>query len=255
MSSVQLSEGIKFLAQNGFNLFSITSCRSLPDKIINFFDEQNIEINKFSKLVTIGSGGKRLWEALNSIEIDPIHPVNCFTLNIMDEFLKTYLHGAKIIPLFPKLTNPGVATNPIHFPIQELGHWVGWSHPSPLGKGIHPKYGLWFAYRNAFLTDLDLPETLRLSDNSPCTACERKPCIKACPPNAVSKIVETLTDFDLKTCLQFRLKEDSKCENRCLARMSCPIGREHQYTKEQMTHHYSRSLSTVREKYIKYVYN
>ncbi len=239
-----LSQGVQFLSQNGYNLFSITASSSLPQDILDDLAAQNIDFGKFSSLITIGSGGRQLWKALDNENRDPIDPVNCFTERIVPEFIKTYLKGSEIVPLFPKRLP--------RFPIQTFTHWLGWTHPTPLGKNIHKEFGVWHAYRSVFLATLNLPETSRQIFNSPCATCEDKPCIKACPSGAVSEIAETLGDFNKKTCLPFRLEENSICQDRCLARLACPYAREHKYTTEQIVHHYSYSRKVIQERYPEY---
>jgi hypothetical protein len=51
----------------------------------------------------------------------------------------------------------------------------------------------------------------------------------------------------LELCILYRLKADSRCEARCLARISCPVGRHCRYTAEQMAYYYGVSLETLRE--------
>ena len=210
---------------------------------MEFFHSRKIDLKKYPTLVTIGSGGKRLWEAIHSSPADPEHPVNHFTATIVNEFIKTYLNTDDIITAFP--------SQPPRFPIQTFAHWLGWAHPTPLGKNIHKEFGLWHAYRSAFLTTLDLPETPREMFPSPCDTCEDKPCIKVCPAQAVGEIMQTLADFDKKKCFTFRLKENSICSDRCISRIACPIAREHKYTMPQMNHHYSRSRRSIIEKHNK----
>jgi len=239
MTTDHLSQGIKFLSENGFNLFSIISCSSLSEDFIEYLDKENIDLNKFSNIILIGSGGKRLWEAMHTLPVEPTHPINHFTSKIIDAFIKTYLNATEIISLFPK--------KPHHFPVQLLGQWVGWNHPSPLGIGIHNKFGLWNAYRSAFMTALDLPETPKEKTISPCSTCIDKPCIKICPAGALTEVKQTIKNFDIVKCSQYRLNKDSNCQIRCLSRMACPVSRKHMYTEPQMAHHYSRSLEVIRQ--------
>jgi epoxyqueuosine reductase len=124
--------------------------------------------------------------------------------------------------------------------LQQLGELAGWSHPSPLGQGINPTYGVWFAYRAVFLTTAELPLTGGAPRPSPCDACLDKPCLSACPAGAVQP-----ARFDIDGCANYRLQPASPCADRCLARMACPYFPEHRYSLEQIRYHYGRSLETL----------
>ena len=136
-----------------------------------------------------------------------------------------------------RLLYPG----PLPLPLQQLGALAGWHHPSPLGLGIHPHYGLWFAYRAALLTDAELALTPRLEAASPCASCADKPCVSACPVGAVS--VDAA--FDLNACVDWRLRPDSSCRAGCAARQACPAGAQWRYTPEQTGYHAHRSLAAL----------
>lgn len=256
MNRDRLSQGVKFLSENGFNIFSSAASRALPEDTRKFFNARKIDLKKYPTIVVIGSGGRRLWEAMHCSPMDPENPVNHFTLRIVNEFIKTYLNNDDIVTVFP--------SQPPRFPIQTFAHWLGWAHPTPLGKNVHKEFGSWHAYRSAFLTTLDLPrqprqkagggispETPRERLESPCDTCEDRPCVKGCPSKAVGEVKRTLADFDKKKCLTFRLKENSPCRDRCLARIACPVGREHKYTMRQMNHHYLKSRRSIIEKHNK----
>ncbi|GIS88980.1 MAG: hypothetical protein CM1200mP18_16900 [Gammaproteobacteria bacterium] len=43
--------------------------------------------------------------------------------------------------------------------LQKLGKFAGWSHPSPIGIDLHPRYGPWFAFRAVFLINTPCRQT------------------------------------------------------------------------------------------------
>jgi len=99
--------------------------------------------------------------------------------------------------------------------------------PSVMGPLIHPRYGLWHAYRGA----LSFPERLDLPPRDegtrrPCDDCEARPCLAPCPVGAVREGA-----FDAAGCADW-LAERPRCDCReagCLARRACPVGRDHVY--------------------------
>jgi hypothetical protein len=121
---------------------------------------------------------------------------------------------------------------------------------SPLGLGIRPDCGPWFAVRAALL--LPLPQAARAfldrrfprlaANASPCTTCLDKPCIAACPAHAVTNDAP----FNLKACVNFRAGNHSPCASTCLARLACPVGRDYRYDEAQIAYHYERALVTIR---------
>ncbi len=99
-------------------------------------------------------------------------PVDHFSLVMTQRFIVDFLSAPPVLMLYPTGYN---------IPLQRLGALAGWHHPSLLGLGINGTYGIWFAYRAAFLTTLPLPAIQHSPIRpSPCDTCPDKPCIKAC---------------------------------------------------------------------------
>jgi len=106
--------------------------------------------------------------------------------------------------------------------------------PSPLGILMHPRYGLWHAYRGALLFDV------RISIQPPaeaihlCDLCVGKPCMKSCPVGAHSE-----SGFAYKSCVEHvRSPAGEACRERgCLDRNACPEGAGYRYPADAQAFH------------------
>ena len=115
-------------------------------------------------------------------------------------------------------------------------------HPSPIGLLIHPRWGLWHAYRGALLFHerIELPAVEARA--SPCTSCSVRPCLFACPVNAFG------TDgFNFAACATHVASvEGSDCRERgCRARRACPVGTKYIYPAGQMQFHMDAFIRSV----------
>jgi len=139
-------------------------------------------------------------------------------------------------------------------PLILLGELANWSTPSPLGLGLHARYGPWVAYRALVKTTspLQIHDATTEIDNtgnhrsfysatSPCIRCESKACVSACPGNAVS----VTASFDIGQCANYRIKENSNCKEKCHARTACPVGAEFRYSDEQQAYHMRHALQAL----------
>lgn len=234
MTSVEA--GFQFLKKNGLNLISVMNCVDLPARTLKFMQGSGIPIIDYRRLVLIGHGGRCMWQTLKAHGMDSANPIDRYSIFLTQQFISTYLDNAAVLWLYPTLQYV--------VPLQQLGEFAGWSFPSPLGSGISSEYGVWFAYRAAFLINAELPLTFSTSAPSPCNNCFKKPCVSACPVNAVQ-----VESFALESCIDHRLSLDSPCADRCPARLACPIHPEHRYTLEQIRYHYRCSLAALHDWY------
>lgn len=107
---------------------------------------------------------------------------------------------------------------------------------SPLGILIHSEYGLWHGYRGALgfgFPITRMPATA--AADHPCDHCPDKPCLSACPVDAV-----TLACFDVASCRAHLASPQGKrgcMQGGCLARSACPVGASHRYGSEQLLFH------------------
>lgn len=125
------------------------------------------------------------------------------------------------------------AVYPFSKPYQPFLTWArrgGGGHVSPLGLNIHPRYGLWHAYRAALLFPVvfDLPR--QGVSAHPCESCSARPCLSACPVSAFDG-----KSYDVAACGQHLLTQSgSACmQGGCLARLACPVGTEYTYDARQ----------------------
>jgi hypothetical protein len=106
--------------------------------------------------------------------------------------------------------------------------------PSPVGMLVHDTTGLMVSYRGAlaFHDHLDLPST----PDKPCAPCT-KPCLTACPVNALS----AENGYNTDAChAHLRTSAGQTCVSEgCLARRACPVSIGARRTAEQSAHHMS----------------
>lgn len=231
--------GGDFLSGAGLNLQAVFDCRTCPETILQPMKQSGIPVEKYGRLVLLGHGGRKLWQAVQAQGLEGADPIDQYSLKITRQYIRQFLDNAEHLILYP-LTDYLI-------PLTQLGELAGWSHPAPIGLGINPTFGVWFAYRVAFLVNssrLPIIDHRPPITNSPCASCTEKPCLSACPAGAVSA---DPAKFDIFTCANYRIKPHSACADRCLARMACPIAPEHRYSLPQIRYHYGQSLQTIRE--------
>ena len=148
MNNLPLQNGIDWLAKGGLNLFAVLDCGELPTAVTTIIHSSNIPFANYSRLVLIGHGGRTLWSQLQQTDMRRADPVDTYSLTHTQQFIDDYLDGADSLIVYP---------SDYLVPLGQLGELAGWSHPSPLGQGINAEFGVWFAYRTAFLTTAVLP--------------------------------------------------------------------------------------------------
>ena len=129
-------------------------------------------------------------------------------------------------------------------PLQQLGQLAGWHFSSPFMVGVNDAWGSWYAYRAVVLANTHFSLTQPPGWRSACDPCGDKPCVTACPAQAVAP-----QGLDMARCIAFRKQPDFPCQRQCLARLACPVGETHRYSREQLEYHYWRSYCTLRDHY------
>lgn len=174
-------------------------------------------------VVVIGNIGGAMWPRFRREESPGPDPLDRWTRGVLRpiaaQFGATYVH-------------------PSDRPFQPFQRWAQraddvWS--SPIGLLVHHTYGLWHAYRGAFLFGEDvqgLPAAGRRT--SPCVSCSDQPCMTTCPVDAF-----TADGYDSQTCAaHVRSGSDPTClADGCAARRACPVGVDLRYGPDQMRFH------------------
>ena len=218
--------GWQWLAEQGLNLTAVLDTTTLPETMQQTLQQHKIKPTRYKRLVLMGNGGGTFWDTLQKQGRETHHLFDDFSIRLAEQWAERFLK-TPFIRLYPHTD--------ILIPLQQLGDLAQWCHPSPLGSSVSPRFGPWFAYRVALVTTADLPLKKEHSQPSPCDTCSAKPCMSACPVQAVQGIGR----FQIKPCLTQRLTDGSTCEDRCLSRLACPVAPEHRYSMAQIRHHYT----------------
>ena len=157
------------------------------------------------------------------------HPLDRWTGRV----LRAVAQEAGAAALFP-------FGGPPWLPFQRWAMRGGTVASSPLGILIHPEYGLWHAYRGAIAFDRRLPLPEPNPSPRPCDSCTARPCLSACPVEAFK-----LEGYDVAGCRNHvGGKAGALCRGGgCLARLACPVGRQHAYPTAQMAFHMQAFLA------------
>lgn len=216
------------LRQKGLPLYAVLMPDTLPDDVL-----LGAQSPEGARLLVLGNGGSRLWQYLLDQQWDSAEPLDDFTRAVVDREIDHHLGGAKRQWVYPV----GGQIN-----LLAIGRLLHWFKPSPMGMGINADWGMWSAFRAALWVHYPLAVTEFAGDwISPCEACDAAPCLAACPAEALSR--EAMPE--LERCASFRVHTaHGACEDRCVARMVCPVQREHQYPLSQIQHHYGRALES-----------
>jgi hypothetical protein len=162
------------LAQAGHNLWASLPLDSLSSRTRQLLVDSHAEAEDYEYLLLLGSHGKRYWEAAQPLPVNDLHPIDQYVCGEIRKHLAAVDY---------RILYPGDHL----LPLTDLGRLAGWHNTSPLGLGIHPKHGLWFAYRALLLANaVNLETELGTGAARPCESCSAQPCIAACPAGAVA---------------------------------------------------------------------
>lgn len=183
-------------------------------------------------VILIGNAGGGMWPHFQSwleqLDTDPPNPLDDWSRTVIGPVAAQA--GARAVYPFDR---PWL-------PFQQWAMRAEGLKASPVGILLHPQFGLWHAYRGALLFDGDVDvgnlEALRplqkLSHG--CDSCVEKPCLSACPVNAISDGALNVSD-----CREHVRSADGKTcrEAGCIARNACPVGAAFRYPPEQQAFH------------------
>ena len=176
-------------------------------------------------LVLLGFTGAMQWPAFAAspefADGQP-HPLDRWSVRVIGELGTVF--GAR--PLYP-------FGGPPWWPFQQWAQRAEVLHPSPLGILMHPRFGLWHAYRGALLFAEIFALPQRVLWPSPCESCATKPCIASCPAEAVAS-----SGFIRAACsAHVASPQGIACRSGCVSRGSCPVAVSHRYGAEQAAFH------------------
>jgi len=217
------------LNEAGLNLQAVLDLDALPLALRNGIDPGH----RYRQLILIGHGGRILWEQVQAAGLQSEHPIDDFSCTIVKAWLAAQWPERAFVIAYPG----GDAVD-----LQALGKQAGWHHDSPFRVGINAVWGTWYAYRVLVLADTCLAPSPRVDGESPCLACSGRPCITACPGDALAE-----ADFSLQKCVAYRRQPESLCRATCVARTMCPVRPEHRYPDAQIAHSYLRSLAMIEQ--------
>ena len=222
------------LNDSGLNLQFVINIDDLPSSIKEQLGRQVDPLHRYRQLVLIGHGGKTLWRALaESRGAAKEDPIDHFTVDVISNWLNRFHANIHSQVIYPTSKDIDLIT---------LGELAGWHHDSPFKSGINNIWGPWFAYRAVILADSHFAITPPQKAPSPCTTCSEKICISSCPAEACSE-----QGLDINKCIRYRRTPNSKCAKTCLARISCPVQVQHQYTETQLDFHYTESMKIINQ--------
>lgn len=121
---------------------------------------------------------------------------------------------------------------PPHRPFYSWALRSGRVHVSPVRLLVHDTAGLWVSFRGALALKqrVDLPP----APPPPCDICRDKPCLTACPPDAL-----TAAGYDLPVCHAWLDTAPGQgcMTTGCAVRRACPVSARHARMPEQSAYH------------------
>ena len=179
-------------------------------------------------LILVGNVGSSVWEPFTASGFigRSKHPLDDWSRAVVSRLGREF--GADA--LFPFVGPP-------FLPFLRWARRADTVWPSVMGPLIHPRYGLWHAYRGAlsFPERFDVPSPDPAA-RRPCDDCRDRPCLVPCPVGAVRDGA-----FDASGCADW-LTARPRCACReagCLARKACPVGRGYVYRPTHAAFHMS----------------
>ncbi len=187
-------------------------------------------------LLLVGNAGPAMWQAFRAAPEaadGEAHPLDRWTARCLGDLAE----GLDAEARFP-------FEGPPYLPFQRWAARAEGLKASPLGILIHPRFGLWHAYRGALAFREVLPLPARPETACPCDACAEKPCLQGCPVGAF-----TAGGYAVPACLDHLGRaEGQDCRGQgCLARRACPVGRAYLYDPEQAAFHMAAFVGSSRD--------
>ncbi len=182
-------------------------------------------------VLLIGHGGAAMWPHfhrwLTGLAAIPGNPLDCWSKKVIGGIAAQA--GARAV--FP--------SDRPYLPFQQWAMRAEGLKPSPLGIVMHPRFGLWHAWRGALLFEHEISIHVPREPIHHCDLCDGKPCLNSCPVGAFSGMGYAVDD-----CVDHVNGTDGTvCLTRgCLARNACPVAAEHRYPADQQAFHMAAFL-------------
>lgn len=195
---------------------------SVRGNCLHDFNVDGLTVSGPMQVVLVGNLGGDFWPVFEQSDFSGDNALDRWTKHVLD-------------PIADDLD--ATALYPNDEPYQPFQQWAMKAEglkPSPLGILIHPEFGLWHAYRAAFLFSGEGRIDAFTARHHPCETCEEKPCLTTCPVGAFSQ-----EGYSVPACVAHIKTDDGEhCATLgCLARQSCPVGREYTYSTMQQHFH------------------
>lgn len=189
---------------------------------LNFDDDEQRPVGPSGAparaIILVGTAGGRYWQAFRRwLDRQPdvlANPLDTWSREIIANAASAC--GGRVI----------MPNDRPYQPFQQWAMRAEGLRPSPIGLLMHPRFGLWHAYRGAILLDQQVDASDVRKEIHHCDACDAKPCLSACPVGAYS-----MAGFAHERCLgHVRSGDGSICRDLgCVARNACPIGTAWRY--------------------------
>ncbi len=167
-------------------------------------------------VLLVGHGGAGFWphfQAWRSDHRNVADPLDTWSRSVIDD-IATRVGARACYP-----------NDRPYLPFQNWAMRAEGLKPSPLGILMHPRFGLWHAYRGALLFEHNVRIGERPEPHHPCEACEEKPCLAACPVGAFGA-----GGYAVDPCRRHVRADGVTCrEQGCIARNACPHGQGFRY--------------------------
>jgi ferredoxin len=176
-------------------------------------------------VVLLGNVGGSIWPAFSTWRRDytGAAPLDTWSKAVIGPVAERF----DAMPYYP--------SDPPYMPFQQWAMWAEGLKASPLGILIHPDYGLWHGYRGALAFRSLIPAEPVATKPSPCESCAEKPCLSACPAEAIS-----LAGFAVGPCRTHLVTSEGQAgcmKSGCVARNACPVGAAYRYPEAQLRFH------------------
>lgn len=188
-------------------------------------------------LLLFGNAGSSMWAAFCAskeyLDKRP-DPLNRWSRRIGEQLAGQWSARA----LFP-------FGGPPHLPFLRWGKKAESLQNSRLGMLMHPRFGLWHAYRFALALaqPIDMPAPAAAPHSADiCRRCRAKPCLRPCPVNAFSE-----TNYDVQSCFRhLAAHPGGRCMTEgCQARLACPQGEAYRYHPPHAAFHMSAFVAAM----------